>query len=569
MPPPAQQTQVVVMPSIKVGGALLSASIMNNLVELTVDTSLDVPDMFVLRFHDDQYELIDGAVLDLGKEVEIAFADDNRQPVTLMKGEITGLEPHYDEEMNTWLTVRGYDKRHRLNRGTKIRVFLNQTDSQMVQSIAGEAGVSVEVEATSVQHKYVCQHDQTDLEFIEERARLNGYELVYADDKIKFRKPNGSRPRINLAHGVGLRSFTPRLSAANQVNSVMVRGWDPVNKQAVVGQANSTSSQPQIGLGKNGGSAAQQAFSSEAKLVEVRYDVLTQAQAEKLAQSLLDEINAGFVEATGVTFGNANIKAGCEVNITQLGTRFSGVYMVTSATHTYTEEGYNTEFRVEGKKPRLLSDLASGNGNGSVFSRWQGVVPAIVTNNLDPDNYGRIKVKFPWLADDKESNWARVSSVGAGSQRGLLWLPEVNDEVLVAFEQGDFNRPIILGGLWNGQDAMPESQANTVKNGKVVRRTWKTRLGHIIRFVDDDSEKYIEIVDSAQGTTIKLDAQNKKLDITCQGEVTIKSTGKTNVETTGNLDLKSSANVSIKGAGNVNVEATGQLVLKGSVVNIN
>ena len=555
------------MPTIKVGGTLLPAGTMNNLVELTVDSSLDVPDMFMMRFHDDRYELMDGTQLDLGKAVEIGFQVLGRS-TTVFKGEITGLEPYYDEEMNAWLTVRGYDKRHRLSRGSQIRVFLNQTDSQIVQSIAGEAGLSIEVEATTVTHKYVCQHDQTDLEFIEERARLNGYELVFADDKLRFRKPSGSRPSVALEHGVGLRSFSPRLSAVNQVNSVTVKGWDPIQKQAVVGQATSTSSQPQIGLGKNGGAASQQAFSSQAKLYEVRYDV-TQAQADKLAQSLLDEINAGFIEATGMAFGDPNIKAGCELNITKLGTRFSGKYVVTSATHTYTQEGYNTEFRVEGKKPWLMSSLVGGNGHGGVFSQWQGVVPAVVTNNNDPDSHGRIKVKFPWLDDTKESNWARVASVGAGNQRGIQWLPEVNDEVLVAFEQGDFNRPIILGGLWNGQDKMPETQANTIKNGKVVRRVWKTRLGHTIRFVDDDSEKYIEIVDSAQGTTIKLDAQNKTLDITCKGDITINSTGKTTVKATGNLDMSSSANVTLKGGANVNVEASGQLVLKGSVVNIN
>lgn len=566
--PPESGVQQVVRPIVKVAGANLPVSTIQHLVEITVDTSLDMPDMFVLRFQDDQFELIDGSTLDLGKEVEIGFMDSRNQPVTIMKGEITALEPQYLEDV-TWLIVRGYDKRHRLTLGTHIKVFLNQKDSEIVNTVAAAAGLSVDVEATTVQHPYVCQHDQTDLEFIKERARLNGYEVGFKDGKLTFKKPGGARTRITLTRGQELRSFTPRLSAANQVKTVVVQGWDPKQKQKVQGQATSSSSQPQIGYGKNGGAAAQSAFSAgSAKYIEVRYDV-TQAQAAKLAQAILDDINAGFVEAEGVAIGNPNIKAGCEVDLKKLGTRFSGTYVVTSATHVYNAESYDTCFRIEGKQPKLISDLTNGHYDSHVFRQWQGVVPAIVTNNQDPENLARVKVKFPWLSDQEESNWARLAAPGAGAQRGIWWMPEVNDEVLVAFEQGDFNRPIILGGLWNGKDATPETTANTVKSGKVVRRTYKSRLGHTIRFVEEDSNDYIEIVDSKQGTTIKMDAKSKALSIECKGDITIKSTGNTKVEATGNLEMKSSANVSIKGTGNVNVEATGQLVLKGAMVNIN
>src|SRR5262249_14595935 len=135
-------------------------------------------------------------------------------------------------------------------------------------------------------------------------------------------------------------------------------------------------------------------------------------------------------------------------------------------------------FRVEGARPKLISDLIQeANTSETPGNTWGGVVPAIVTNNNDPKGMGRVKVKFPWIDVDLESNWARVAAVGAGNNRGLFWLPEVNDEVLVAFEHGDFNQPYIVGNLWNGKDKTPEAISDAVKNGNVEVRTLKTREG--------------------------------------------------------------------------------------------
>ncbi len=83
------------------------------------------------------------------------------------------------------------------------------------------------------------------------------------------------------------------------------------------------------------------------------------------------------------------------------------------------------------------------------------MVIGVVTAVDDPESLGRVKVKFPWLADDYESWWARVAQLGAGPDRGAVWLPEVNDEVLVAFEHGDTRRPYVVGGLCNGVDNPP------------------------------------------------------------------------------------------------------------------
>lgn len=558
---------------IKIEGTDIPEDLMDALLEAEVETTLHLPSMFTLRFHDDKLKWVDDSLLTPGKEVEILLSDPtaNFALKSVLKGEITAIEPEFEENSLATIIVRGYDYSHRLHRGSKARVFIKSTDSDIATKIAGENSLSTQIESTSQQHEHVFQDHQSDFEFLYARAQRVGFEMFVDNKKLYFRKPTGSRGQVNLKWGETLRSFRPRMSLTGQVNEVSVRGWDTKQKQAIVGQASTSSISPQIGYGKWGGQAAQTAFGSAAKQVEVRHSVTSQAEAEKFAQSILDEINSNFIEAEGVAFGNPGLLAGQKVKVEKIGTRFSGTYMVTASRHIYSIDGYDTYFTVEGRRPRLMADMVAENmTNPDAY--WGGVVAAVVTNNNDPDNLYRVKLKFPWLDDQLESGWARVIGLGAGNGRGLLWLPEVDDEVLVAFEQGDFNRPYVIGGLWNSKDAIPEQ--GSVANGKVEKRTLKTREGHILRLTDG-SAACIEIIDSKTNTSIKLDTINKKITITSKGDIelnstgnmTLKATGDMNLESTGNMNLKATGNLSLKGM-NVNGEATSNLALKGVNTNV-
>ena len=100
--------------------------------------------------------------------------------------------------------------------------------------------------------------------------------------------------------------------------------------------------------------------------------------------------------------------------------------------------------------------------------RFYGVVVGIVTNNQDPENLHRVKVQFPWLDGSTESHWARVATPMAGKNRGLYFLPEVDDEVLVAFEHGSIDFPCVIGSLWNGKDTPPESNSDRQNNNRAL-----------------------------------------------------------------------------------------------------
>src|SRR5262249_40379885 len=189
-----------------------------------------------------------------------------------------------------------------------------------------------------------------------------------------------------------------------------------------------------------------------------------------------------------------------------------------------------------------------------------GLVPAVVTDNDDPDNLGRVKVKYPWLSSDHASDWARVVSLGAGANRGIEYLPEGNDEVLVGVEVGDVHHPYVLGGLWNGKDAPPGAKGKVVSGGKVQQRVIKSRSGHTITLDDQDGAGSVTVEDR-KGNSIKLDSSNDALTISVKGNGSI--------ECQGNLTLKAQGHVDVQGMG-VKVDGGGGTVdVKGTVINLN
>jgi uncharacterized protein involved in type VI secretion and phage assembly len=169
--------------------------------------------------------------------------------------------------------------------------------------------------------------------------------------------------------------------------------------------------------------------------------------------------------------------------------------------------------------------------------RWYGVFPATVTDIKDPDGIGRVKVTLPWSADtgnDRYEAWARVATLMGGNKRGSWFVPDVDDEVLVSFEAGDVRRPFVLGGLWNGEDAPPESMDSAGNNDLKVLRS---RNGVKVTLDDaDGQEKFIvetpggqkitmkdgpgsvEIVDS-NGNSMKLESSG--ITITASAKVTV------------------------------------------------
>jgi phage baseplate assembly protein V len=200
--------------------------------------------------------------------------------------------------------------------------------------------------------------------------------------------------------------------------------------------------------------------------------------------------------------------------------------------------------------------------------RVYGVVVGVVTNNQDPDDMHRVKVRFPWLSKDTErveSNWARVAAPMTGGGRGQYFLPEVDDEVLVAFEHGQIDHPFVIGSLWNGQDTAPESNADGQNN----HRTIKSRSGHVLRFNDKAGGETIEIIDRTGSNKIIIDSAANTITIEAQSDITIKSaTGKLTMQAIG-IEMKSQLGVSVEAATSMDLKANAVVTVKGAMIRLN
>ena len=197
--------------------------------------------------------------------------------------------------------------------------------------------------------------------------------------------------------------------------------------------------------------------------------------------------------------------------------------------------------------------------------RIYGVVIGVVTNNKDPDKLGRVKVKLPWLSDVDESAWARVAAPMAGNQRGVFFLPEVDDEVLVAFEHGDPSFPYVLGALWNGQDAPPVTNDDGENNVRMI----KSRSGHVVKLNDEDGKETIEIIDKSQKNSIVIDTSKNTITVTTDKDITLSATKGTIKLDAQSVEISSSGPTKLKAGGAMNVEASGTMTIKGTTVNIN
>jgi uncharacterized protein involved in type VI secretion and phage assembly len=563
----------VVKPRIEIAGSPVAPEIDQLVEQIVVDDSRTLPDMFVLRFRDPDHQVLDRAGLTLGAKVKIFGGPvGGEAKILLISGEVTGLEAEIDET-GTHAVARGYDLSHRLQRGRNTRTFVDTSEGEIVRRLAGAAGIELgEVEDPPTTHHLVSQANQSDYDFLRGRAREIGFDLSVRGDKLYFQLPIASSTApaagtlatdtpLALVLGANLNAFMPRITAAEQVNEVEVRGWDP-DTQATV-SASAQAATTSVTIGDLSPATAASAFSSESKFVIGDRPLSKPDEVQRVADAVAEQIGSAFAEAEGVADGDPLLRAGSAISVAGVGPRFEGRYTVTASRHVIGPGGYRTHFTVSGRQERSLLGLASGGDTSGDPSAGgapiYGVVIGIVSDCDDPEKHGRVKIKLPWLSDDYASDWARVVGPGAGKERGVAFVPEVNDEVLVAFEQGDVRSPFVLGGLWSSAFPPPEAD-DRVEGGEVVHRVLQSRNGHKVVLSDGDRDEGI-IVSSADGQhMLTISTSNP-------GTIEIKTSGSVKISGQ-SISIKADTTLELEGA-TVSISGTAATTIKGNPLALN
>ena len=578
---------------VEVDGQPLDGAAETALVRVAVDDHLHLPDKFELTFQETaEMTVAEEAHLRVGSAVKVSTsAVGDGTTSLLISGEVTALEGVYREGRAPLLVARGYDHAHRLSRGRSSATFQNVKYSDIARTIASQVGLDAgTIDDSGRVHDHVGQTGQTDWEFLKGLAREVGFEVAVVEGKLEFRRPReaaeapeggdfSSSDPLQLVFGQDLLDFRPRVTSSGQVSRVEVRGWDPATKQAIVGTAQARSAAAQ--LTDDPGSLAGR-FGSPVLVVEGGFP--SQAEADRAAEALAEQVGSAFAEATGIARGNPRVRAGAAVSVSHVAAPFAGRYTLTHTRHTYDQQdGYRTHFIVSGRQDRSLMGLVAGASAGSTSGGGgaggagsgaaAGVVVGIVTDNDDPERLGRVKLRFPSLSADYESNWARVAAPGNGASRGTVWIPEVNDEVLVAFEGGDRQRPFVVGGLWNGSDTPPPIE---VDNGKLNGRHFVSRDGNQVYMWDKPGNSSLGMKTAGEEVVFLLSRSDKELSGTSEGKIVltatsdieINATGKVKISGDGGVEITSSAQAKLTGSAGVEVGTSGIAKVSGSQVQL-
>lgn len=536
---------------IKVDGAPLSSALFDKLTEVRVELSVGAAGQFTLRFLSD-----DGMAgeFKIGSEIAISFDNESLTPVEVIKGTVEGLAIDYEFDRRQ-LTVTGYDARRKISTAAAPTTYTRQSYSDILSAIANRSGLSPRIDSSlrSVVFDHVLQVE-SDLAFVHRIVTEQGLEWLVDGGNLIVRK-RASTATVQVEFGERLRRLSARYTTSERPEDVTVTSWDPVQKQAIVERKNPETPAGSVPLESRNRKKAAAKRKATATKVATSLDA-----ASAVATGIARRMASGDLVGRGETVGDPAIKPGVALEISGVNADWNGTYYVTAAEHIYRDgDPYLTRFTIGANDSSSLVDLLGAPGapstrsTGSARPLGQGVTIGIVTNvENGARNHAEVKVKLPYLGDI-ESEWLRVAMPGAGSQRGIMFMPEVNDEVLVAFEHGDPTRGYVIGSVWNGEDEPPVAWTSTSNHHL---RSIKSKNGHLMTFSDGngDAKQFVSIV-LADGKTTLLLGHDKIEVVANSGKPIEVKNDRAKVVLAGNGDIKlEGQNITIKAQQKINVE---------------
>jgi len=578
------------------------------LVSCVVDENVGLPDAAQLTFRDPDHEFLKATGITIGTPLKVSVVTVSGQArERLFNGEVTALELDRDST-GSFTVVRAYSKAHRLQRGRKVVAYRNMTASAIVRKVAAGAGLACgTVQAAPVTYKQLSQANVSDWDFLQFLAGESGA-LVRVDDKglLQFTKPvkasgapapstSSSRNPMVLEYGANLLALRASLSAADGASQVEVRGWDITTKKPLVSRQPSVTSDTVVpGLSP---ALAAARFGKSAKLTVTDTPYRTLAETTAVADAVSDQVSSGFGELEAVAEGNPRLRAGKPVALGNVGQAFSGKYTATAVQHVLEPHGgYRTTVWVSASPDRSLTGLVTGANAPGRGSRMPGLAIGVVTDvrEIGGAESGSVKLKFPWLDDTYTTDWVRTVQWG-GKGGGGVFSPEVNDEVLVGFEQGLLDSPYVIGGLYNGVDKPSPHKVPLIDKatGKVNRRSIVSRSGHRMELLDARAPgtSGLRLVSGDERLEVRLDQRRGQIELTVyagkgrqpltsvlldkkgitldagRGDVSVSGR---NVDIQGRVGVKiGGRTVSVTGSSNVTVDGGLLGILKAKLIRIN
>ena len=507
---------------------------------------------------------------------------------TLFEGKIVGVRIFTDNDLRSYLEVECRDHAFFATQGRKNRIFENKKDSDIIKEVLKDYG-NVKVDTTQIEYPALVQYYCTDWDFALSRADACGL-FIFTDGKdILVKKPDiSASPVMTVTYGSDMIVFDLELSSHEQFENYEAVSWSAKTQEFVKVTASSPT------LNKQGDLQSSDIAVKANRLLQT--DAPTDEKALKQwAEGMAQK--AGLSRYQGVVsfYGSAKVKPGSIIELKGLGKRFNGHMFVGAVTHTISDNEWITEVGA-GVSPTNITestDVVSPSASG-FLPGLPGLHSAVVKKlDGDPLNEYRIQVELPWMDGKSKLLWARMSSLYASNAMGTFFLPEVGDEVVVAFVNQDPMHPVVLGSFYGEKHKSPyEFEPKNNIKAIVTRENLRVEFNEEKKeiTISTPGENKMVISDDAKSITLTDQHQNeikmndggitltsaKDIILEAKGEITLKATTKINgtaqsdISMEGaNVTVQAKMGATVKGNASAELSASGQTVVKGAVVRIN
>ena len=488
---------VIIPPlTIEMDGIGLPEGDARALGEVRVHQALSLPTVCELAFFEPKGSLIGGAAILPGVALRIKVEGFT---AALFEGEVTAVEYDYGPSGERLVHVRSYDLLHRLRKRQPVGSHVQVNLSELARALVADLGFSVDALDVGPLRQQLFQYGQSDLGLMTEAAERCGLYFTLRAPVLHLTTLEGFGDGVPLELGSSLIRARIEINSDATCQAVEARGWDPERVASLIGTAN------RARIGRNvaaGVSPERVGIRSQRTLVdELAQDDL---QADGIAQAELDRRAAREVVFQGVAEGDTNLRPGTPVEISGVDRSLAGRYVLTAVRHVIDhEKGFVSEMDTSPPPHRLRS-------------RTTVATLGVVSRVDDPDDMGRVRVVLPNYGD-VESGWFNVVMPGAGPDKGIVALPDIDDQVLVVLVDGDPAQGLVLGGLY-GRPGPPDSG---VEDGAVRRYTIATPSG--LRVCLDDGAKTVN-VENGEGdyvalspeTVLMVDSRGSRIELAAE-----------------------------------------------------
>jgi Rhs element Vgr protein len=463
------------------------------------------------------------------------------------------------------------DKALKMTVGRKNANYIKKKDSDIISTMIQNAGLTADVESTTIQFEEMVQYYCTDWDFMLSRAEVNSLLTLVENGKISIKKPGASETEVlTITYGIDIIEFSAKIDAVSQLSKVKSIAWDVKNQKIVeaAGQDPGWDDQGNISRTDLAKISSPDVYKIQSASVIEKTSLKEWADA-KFVKSNLSKIT-GFVKFSG----SAKVKLGKIIKLAGVGARFEGKVLVTGVTHEIIENNWTTqcEFGMSDDWFSNRTDIVAPSASGFLPGAEGLQIGKVMKLDEDPLQQNRIQVKLPVLQTETEGVWARLAQFYGTNASGSFFIPEIDDEVIIGYFNNDPSQPVILGSLYSSKIKPPYEITKENFRKAIVSKekltlefddenkaiTLKTPGKNSI--VINDKEKSITLTDQNKNTIVLSDSG---ISIESAKDITLKAKGKIDIDATGAINLASKADVAMKG-NNINVTANIGVVAKGS-----